>query len=95
VIYICVVLTIICIAQAFFLIRFADSIFQTEDSIEESLDVIDNSYGRISEILEKPLFYDSAEVRQILHELSRSRDALLYVANVMSSKGSKEEKEIV
>ena len=80
-IYICVVLAIICIAQAFFLIRFADSIF--------------NSYGRISEILEKPLFYDSAEVRQILHELSRSRDALLYVANVMSSKGSKEEKEIV
>jgi len=94
VIYICVGLGLVCVIQAFYLFRFAVSIFRVEDNIEESLDVIDTSYGKISEILEKPLFYDSAEVRQILNELNRTRAALLYVANVMTNKAENSEKEI-
>jgi hypothetical protein len=93
-IYALVFTSLICIVQAFYLFKFASTILRTEDSVEESLDIIDNSYGRISEILEKPLFYDSAEVRQILNELSNSKEALLYIANVMANNNEITEKEI-
>lgn len=93
-IYAIVFTSLICIVQAFYLFKFASTILRTEDSVEESLDIIDNSYGRISEILEKPLFYDSAEVRQILNELSNSKEALLYIANVMANNNEITEKEI-
>jgi len=93
-IYALVFTSLICIVQAFYWFKFASTILRTEDSVEESLDIIDNSYGRISEILEKPLFYDSAEVRQILNELSNSKEALLYIANVMANNNEITEKEI-
>jgi hypothetical protein len=83
-IYIIASLGVICTVQAYYLYRFASTILKTEQDIEVSLDVIDDSYQKITLILEKPLFYDSAEVRQILMQLKNSRGALLYVANRMS-----------
>ena len=83
-IYFIALLTCVCIVQLFYLYKFVRIILRMEDSLEESLDVIDSSYNRISIILEKPLFYDSTEVRQILSELNNTKTSLLYVANVMT-----------
>jgi len=83
-IYAVVILGVICSIQAFYLYRFANTILKAEEDIEVSLDIIDDSYKNITLILEKPLFYDSSEVRQILMQLRNSKSALLYVANRMT-----------
>ena len=92
-IYVMISLGCACIIQAFYLYRFAKIILKTEEDVEASLDVIDESYQNISIVLEKPLFYDSGEVRQILNQLSNSRNALLYVANRMAGNNLKSEGE--
>ena len=64
-------------------IRFARSLLSLQESIEESLDVLDSRYNSISKILEMPVFFDSVEIRQVVSEISKSRDAILYVANIL------------
>ena len=64
-------------------IRFARSLLRLQDNIEASLDVLDNRYNAIAQILEKPVFFDSMEIRQVVTEISKSRDAILYVANIL------------
>jgi len=92
-IYVTITLGCVCIIQAFYLYRFAKIILKTEEDVEASLDVIDASYQNITTVLEKPLFYDSGEVRQILSQLRNSRNALLYVANRMADNNLESEGE--
>ena len=58
-------------------------LLKMEDALEESLDVLDSRYNSISKILEMPVFFDSVEIRQVVSEISKSRDAILYVANIL------------
>lgn len=61
--------------------RFARTIIRVEDAIVLSLDELDQRYGDLSGILEMPLFYDSPQVRQVIEDITASRDSVLYVAN--------------
>lgn len=61
--------------------RFGKIIVQIEDALETSLDILDERYASISEVLKTPLFYDSPQVRKVVEDLKDSRDAILYVAN--------------
>ena len=70
---------------SFYAIKFALIIIQTQESVEESLDLLDESYGKINEILQRPLFYDSAEVRQVLLEIKKSHATVLLVANKLTN----------
>ena len=78
---------VICSLAAFLLIslyynyKFGITILKVQDSLESSLDILDKNYNTISEILEKPIFFDSIEVRQALSSMSECRDSILYVAN--------------
>jgi len=56
-----------------------------QDTVEEALDLLDESYKKINEILQRPLFYDSLEVRQVLREIQRSQDAVLIIANELTN----------
>ena len=49
----------------FYCIKFGVIILRVQDTLEETLDVIDEKYATITEILERPLFYDSPEVFQL------------------------------
>jgi hypothetical protein len=91
--YAALALGCVCMIQAFYLYRFARIILKTEEDVEASLDIIDESYQNIATVLDKPLFYDSGEVRQILNQLRNSRTALLYVANRMSGNSVETEVE--
>jgi hypothetical protein len=51
-----------------------------EDSIEECMDVIDEKYSTMSEILKRPLFYDSPEVKAVVKDIRSVRDSLHNVA---------------
>jgi len=72
---------IIAIIAIFYAIKFALIIVRVQDEIEDAMDILDERYGKINEILQKPLFYDSFEVRQVLQEIRQSQDAILVIAN--------------
>jgi len=70
--------------------KFAKIILTLEDGIEESLDIFDARYESMSKILDTPIFFDSLEVRQVVSDISVSRDSVLYVANLLASFGNRE-----
>ena len=77
------VLTCFLLVSIFFNIRFIRSLLTVQDNIEESLDVLDQTFISVTKILDRPVFFDSIEVRQVIDEINKSRDAILYVANVL------------
>ena len=75
-----IVLFIVCVIESFVIFRLSRIIFGFEDKIEECLDVVDESYGSIAEVLEKPLFFDSPEIREVLNQIRKTNVALLEMA---------------
>jgi len=51
------------------------------ESLEDTLDILDQKYTSISEVLEIPIFYDSPQIRGVLEDIRDSRDSILVVAN--------------
>jgi len=84
-------LLVICTTAFFYAVKFALVIIKMQDATEEALDLLDESYKKIDEILQRPLFYDSFEVRQVLQEIRRSQDAVLIVANELTNFDSKKD----
>ena len=73
------------------------TILKMEDTLEECLDVIEEKYYKMSEILKRPLFYDSPEVKDVVTNIKAVRNALHSVAialekNVNEDKGNEESK---
>jgi hypothetical protein len=58
-----------------------------QDEIEDCLDAFDEKYGIFAKILEKPIFFDSIEIRQVIQEIKSSQALLLRVANIIASPG--------
>ena len=67
----------------YYCIRFARALLMIIDSIENALDILDERYASITRILEIPIFYDSNEVRQVLTDIGKSREAILQVASMV------------
>ena len=88
-----VILSIVCIIQFFFIIRFARTVFQFEDRIEIALDKIDESYRVVSEILERPLFIDSPEIREVHRQIGIVNAYLLTVASDLANVEVEQEEE--
>lgn len=77
-------IAIICclfIVSGYYNVKFGLTILRVEDAIEESLDQLDKKYLILSKILEKPIFFDSIEVRQTVDEIRSTQELLLYIAN--------------
>ena len=79
-----VVTVVTTIIASLFAVKFALLILRVEDAIEESLDILDERYTSIAEIVEIPLFSDSPQIRQIHTDLTRSREAVLLIANILT-----------
>jgi len=82
--FLIVLVAILSVLTAFFAYKayvFGKIILNIQDAIEDSLEVLDGRYQSISEILQKPVFFDSVEVRQVIEEIGVTRDAVLYIAN--------------
>ena len=80
-----VILSLSLCVSLYFVVRFGLVILRIEDAIEESLDVLDERYRSISEILEIPLFYDSPQIRQVVNDIKVSRDSVLKIAQSFAS----------
>jgi len=68
------------------LYQFSIVIIDIEDAVEESLDILDEKYGKMNEILEKPVFFDSVEIRQVIADIRECHTAILIIANKLTRK---------
>ena len=87
------VLSIFLIVSLYYNYKFARIILRIEDAVEQSLDNLDERYASIQKVLDTPLFFDSPQVRQVIQDITESRNAVLYVANQLAEidDGQKEE----
>ena len=76
---------ILFLISTYYAVKFGLVILKLEDIIEESMDMLDDSYSSLSKIAEKPVFFDSVEVRQCISEINNSRFAILRIANALAS----------
>lgn len=60
-------------------------IIRVQDVVEDSLDIMDEKYSSISNILKIPLFYDSREVRTVLDDVRDVRESILDIARALTS----------
>ena len=88
-IYLVSVLAFLLLFFIIYCIKFALIIIKMQQSIEESLDLIDEKYQRITEISEIPVFFDSPEIRRLLGEIESTKFIILEIANRLSSSMSK------
>jgi len=67
------------------LYKFSIIILKIEESVEESLDLLDHHYGKMNEVLQKPIFFDSVEIRQVVNDIRQCHFAVLKIANKLTS----------
>lgn len=80
------ILIVYSLVVTYYCIKFAMTILRVQDSLQSSLDIVGEKYEAISEILSRPLFFDSPEVRQVLDDIESTRDALEIVAHDLANK---------
>ncbi len=83
--YIIAILCILLGIAVYFCFKFAMIIINVQEVIEESLDILDEKYAKISEILNIPIFFDSKEVRDVLFEIKGVRDSILTIAQRLTN----------
>jgi hypothetical protein len=52
-----------------------------EDRINDSFEKINKSRETIKEILTRPLFYDSPEVKEVINSIKNVQNTILYIAS--------------
>lgn len=71
--------------SSYYAIKFGLLLLKIEDEINDSLDEIDASFKTFNEILQKPIFFDSIEVRQCVNEIKKTRYIIMRIANRLTS----------
>jgi hypothetical protein len=85
-------LLVVSCVSIYYAVKFGLLLLRLEDDIEASLDDIDESFKALSEILKKPIFFDSLEVRQCIVEIKKCRNVVIKIANRMTSFGNNTQK---
>ena len=76
-----VVVSVLLAFSTYYNIKFGRTLIRMEDALEESLDVLDERYRSVSDVLKIDLFYDSPQIRQVVSDIKQCQDSILYVAN--------------
>lgn len=66
-------------------------ILEVQDTLEDSLVVLDDRTESIEKVLSIPLFSDSPEIKSIQRDMIACRDAILGIAYALSSSINKKE----
>ena len=92
-VYVLLFITVVFLAVSiYFNVKFAMTLLRLEDALEDCLDMIDEKYAKISEILSRPLFFDSPEVRRVVSDIRDVRNSLHRMAVSMSKNFSSNKK---
>jgi len=86
-------LTFFLATSLFYLFKFSKLVLDIQDSLEESLDILDERYKKMHEISQTPVFFDSMEVRGCIEEIKKSRDSILLIANKLTNDFESEDLE--
>lgn len=81
------------VVSLYYNFKFGVLILKYVDQLEETLDVFDENYSRISEVTEMPVFYDSPQIRAVIQDIGNCRDSILKAANILG-KVEEEEEEV-
>ena len=84
-VYFCIFLIILCSVLGYYCFKFAIILIRVQENIEDSLEVIDAQYRRMSIVLEKPVAYQSPEIKGVLNSIKDTQRSLLYIANQLVS----------
>ena len=88
-----VILLILLAISLYYLIKFGLIILEIQDAVEEAINVLDDRYDSMNDVIQTPLFYDSPEVKSVLRDLQDVKDSLLYVANTLTNSNNLEDDE--
>jgi cell division protein FtsL len=66
-----------------------DKIEDIDEKIEQSLDILDMCYQRISKKASLEIFSDEPVVKQVINDIKLSRDAMLIIANIITEEKGK------
>lgn len=88
-----VMLTVLLGISVYFNVKFGIIILRMQDTIEDCLDALDERFQVFSRILEKPVFFDSPEIRQVIQEIRTSQEILLKIANSIANPGETDSNE--
>jgi len=80
-----VFLFVFLLVSIFYIIKFGTIIIRVQDTIEESLDVLDEEYESMNNVLQTPLFFDSPEIRKVLSSIRKTRESILQIAKALTS----------
>jgi hypothetical protein len=83
--WLCIIEFVIILALSYYLFKFAKIILNVQTVLEDSLDLLDEKYKSISGILEKPVFFDSVEVRQVISDIYDCQNSIYNIANAMTN----------
>ena len=86
-------LTIWAIAASFYAIKFGMVLIKVQDSLEECLDILDERYYTMSQILDIPLYHDTPEIKRVREDIEISQNAVLEVASKLTKDFSDQNKE--
>ena len=81
---ICSVLFLIILVLLYKLYQFSLLILKFESAVEDCLETLNERYENISKILEKEVFFDSMEVRQVINDIKISQESIVNVANTLT-----------
>ena len=76
-----VLVSVALVFSAYYNYKFGRALIRMEDALEQSLDILDERYESISQILQIDLFYDSPQIRQVVSDIKQCQDSILLVAN--------------
>tara|TARA_A100001011_G_C14286735_1_gene834108 strand:+ start:332 stop:655 length:324 start_codon:yes stop_codon:yes gene_type:complete len=85
-----IVLVLFCTFSTYYAVKFGLLLLRLQDDIEMSLDEIEESYEVMTDILQKPIFFDSLEVRQCVDEIKKFRNTVVKIGNRLTSFGKNE-----
>lgn len=74
------------------LYRLGLAVLRVEDTLEDSLAMMDERIDAMQKILDVPLFSDSPEIKKIHSDMQGCRDSLIEIANALTTQISEPEK---
>lgn len=83
--FVCVLLLVALLFTGLMVMRLSKFIFELEDNIEESLDLLDKRHKRIYDVLQIPVASDDPMIRMVIGEIKGAREDILVVANKLVS----------
>lgn len=75
-----VILIIVLLFVSYKCFKFAVLLIDIQDSVQNAIDVLDAKHQSIHNILQRPLFYDSQEIRQVVKDIEEAKNSIHNIA---------------